>query len=451
MSDGDALERELGLLSAFSIGVGVMIGAGIFVLPGAAADTAGPAATVGFVLAGVIAGFTALSITELGTAMPKAGGAYYYVTDALGPLFGSIAGWGNWVGLAAAVAFYLVGFGSYVSVFVPVPAVGVAGFVISPSQVVALLAVLFFTAVNYVGTEETGSLQTVIVVTLVAVIAGFVLVGAPRVDPANLRPFAPEATGGWGAVFPTAALVFVTYLGFAQINTVAEEVENPRWTLPVAVLGSLVFVTLLYAVVMTVVLGAVPYQDVAAFGDTAMVAVAERLFGPVGLVVMTVAGLLATASSANASLLASSRINFAMARDRIISPELSAVHPHYGTPSRAILITAGMAVAFVLHGDIEVLAKAGSVLHLIVYGMLNGALVVYREADVADYDPDFETPLYPLVPVLGIASSFGLVAFMAPLEIALSALFVVFGGVWYAVYARRHATKSGVLAEYLAS
>lgn len=117
------LAKDLGLLSALTIGIGTMVGAGIFVLPGEAVRTAGPLAVASFVVGGVIALFTALSASELGTAMPKSGGAYYYINRALGPLFGSIAGWGNWIGLAFASAFYMFGFGEYVAAFVAVPGI----------------------------------------------------------------------------------------------------------------------------------------------------------------------------------------------------------------------------------------------------------------------------------------------------------------------------------------
>ncbi|MBS3761019.1 MAG: amino acid permease, partial [Halodesulfurarchaeum sp.] len=425
------------------------IGAGIFVLPAAAAESAGPAAAAAFVVGGIIAAFTALSISELGTAMPKAGGGYYYINDALGPLFGSIAGWGNWLGLAAAVAFYLIGLGSYATIFVSVPSVELGVLTLTPSQVVALLAGLFFLTVNYIGTKETGSIQIIIVLVLLGIIGVFTVVGTTRVDPSNLRPFAPAATGGWSAVFPATALVFVTYLGFAEINTAAEEIKNPGRNLPLAVIGSLVSVTILYALVMVVVMGVVPYTDVIDFGDVAVARVSELMLGPIGLAALTFAGLLATASSANASILASSRINFAMGRDGIITTKLNAVHPRFATPYRSIALTGGLIFIFIFIGDIKVLAKAGSVLHLIVYGLLNLALIVYRESDTKAYDPDFTTPGYPFVPLLGAVFSFGLIAFMATIEILLSLAFVVFGIIWYFGYARNTAKKKGVLSQHI--
>lgn len=449
MSDDEGLSKDLGLLSALTIGIGVMIGAGIFVLPAPAAEAAGPAAAAAFALGGVISAFTALSISELGTAMPKAGGGYYYINDALGPLFGSIAGWGNWLGLAAAVAFYLIGLGSYASVFIPVPTLDLGVYALSAKQVGALVAGLFFLGINYYGAEETGKLQIVIVLILVAIVSGFTIIGFTQLDPSNLRPFAPADTGGWVAVFPATALVFVTYLGFAEINTAAEELKNPGRNLPIAVIGSLAIVTIMYVLVILTVMGVVPYQDVVGFGDIAVARIAELMIGPVGLAALTFAGLLATASSANASILASSRINFAMGRDGIVTKKLNKVHPEYMTPYRSIAVTGGLIVTFIFIGDVKVLAKAGSVLHLIVYGLLNFALIVYRETDVVEYDPDFKAPGYPVVPLLGGVLSFGLIAFMAPIEILLSAGFVVFGVVWYGAYARNTAEKRGALFEHI--
>src|SRR6056297_3556239 len=171
MSD-EELAKDLGPLAALTIGVGTMIGAGIFVLPGEAILNAGSMASVAFVLGGVIAMFTALSASELGTAMPKSGGAYYYVNHALGPLFGSVAGWANWLGLAFASAFYMVGFGRYIArIFGISGTIGLGSVSISMVKIAALVGAALFIVVNYVGAKETGRLQNIIVVVLVAILA----------------------------------------------------------------------------------------------------------------------------------------------------------------------------------------------------------------------------------------------------------------------------------------
>ena len=440
MSD-EELAKDLNLLSALTIGIGTMIGAGIFVLPGEAVLQAGPLAAASFVVGGIIALFTALSASELGTAMPKSGGAYYYINQGLGPLFGSIAGWGNWIGLTFASAFYMFGFGQYIGGFLTVPPVGP----LEGPRIVALLGGAFFVSVNYVGAKETGRLQNIIVITLVGILTVFTLFGVLNAEIDTLRPIAPE---GYSALLPVTGLVFVSYLGFVQITSVAEEIQNPGKNLPIAVVGSVVIVTLIYALVLVVVLAAVP-NDLVAGNDTAVVDVARTLMGPIGAIAMLLGGLLATASSANASILASSRINFAMGRDKIITPKLNAIHDRFGTPYRSIGVTGALILLFILLGNLELLATAGSILHLVVYGLLNLALIVFREANPDDYEPDFRVPLYPIVPILGAVLSFALIGFIRPEVILVCGVFVGLAIAWYMLYARSKVDYSGVLSEYI--
>ncbi|WP_135852579.1 amino acid permease [Halorussus salinus] len=456
-SEDEELAKDLGLLAALTIGVGTMIGAGIFVLPGQAAAAAGPAVALSFVVGGVISLFTALSASELGTAMPKAGGSYYYVNHALGPLFGSIAGWGNWMGLAFASAFYTLGFGEYLATFLPIPTLALGFLTLSSFQIGALLAGLVFITVNYVGAKETGRLQVFIVLALVSILTLFSVLGFLQADLSTLRPFFPAETGGATAILPATGLVFVSFLGFAKITTVAEELKNPGRNLPLAVVGSVLIVTTMYAIIMVVLMGVINWRQLSPeFTKTPVLDVAEIAFGTVGLAavgvgLLTFAGLLATASSANASILASSRINFAMGRDKLISPKLNDIHPSFATPYRSIAVTGGLILLFIVVGDVKVLAKAGSVLHLIVYGLLNLALIVMREANPDEYQPDFEVPLYPVVPILGAVTSFGLIAFMKPEEIALAFLFVAGGIIWYFTYARSKTDKQGILSDFILS
>ncbi|WP_299234569.1 amino acid permease [Natronomonas sp.] len=456
MSD-EELAKDLGLVSAMTIGIGTMIGAGIFVLPGVAANAAGPIVVVSFVVGGVIAMVNALSISELGTAMPKAGGGYYYINRSLGPMFGSIAGMGDWMGLAFASAFYCIGFGQYLAVFVGLPAVGF----LNPIQIGALLAGLVFVGVNYIGAKETGGVQTVIVFVLLSILTVFAVAGFFSFDYATLAGEGGLTPFGAGAILPGTALVFVSFLGYAKIATVAEELKDPGRNLPIAIIGSVAIVTVVYAILVTTMLGVIPWPELSQDAPVAQAAAAAfpSSIGPIGGVaaaaaaVMTVGALLATASSANASILASARINFAMGRDRIVTNWLNEIHPNFATPYRSILVTGGLIVVFIafLGRDIEVLAKAASVLHLIVYALMNAALIVFREADTPAYDPDFTVPLYPVTPVLGAVLSLGLVAFMDGIEIALSAAFVIAAVVWYFAYARNKTDQQGVLSEYVRS
>jgi len=445
----DELAKDLTLTSALTIGIGTMVGAGIFVLPGTAVKMAGPLSAAAFVLGGAIAIFTALSASELGTAMPRSGGAYFYVNRGLGPLFGSVAGWGNWIGLTFASAFYMFGLGEYINAFVSVPGIALGPLSLSGAKIVALLGGAFFVAVNYVGAKETGKLQNIIVFILLGILTVFTLFGVLNADIQTLRPFVPPDKDIF-VLLPLTGIIFVSYLGFVQITSVAEEIKDPGRNLPIAIIGSVVIVTVIYALVLLAVLAAVP-NEVVAGNDTAVVEVARMLIGPIGAAALLFGGLLATASSANASILASSRINFAMGRDKIISPSLNEVHERFGTPYKSIALTGGLILLFILVGNLELLATAGSVLHLVVYGLLNLSLIVFREGDPAEYDPEFTVPLYPITPILGAVLSFALIRFIEPRVIALCGLFVALALAWYMLYARSRTTREGVLSEYILS
>ncbi|MFD1641919.1 amino acid permease [Halohasta litorea] len=445
----EELAKDLGLVSAMTIGIGTMIGAGIFVLPGVAAQEAGPIVVVSFVVGGVIAMVNALSISELGTAMPKAGGGYYYVNRALGPMFGSIAGLGDWMGLAFASAFYSIGFGQYLSTLAPIPGV----LFLNDIQIGALIAGGIFVAINYIGAKETGSIQTVIVFTLLAILGVFAIAGWLSFDYARLISEGGLAPEGYGAILPATALVFVSFLGYAKIATVAEEMKNPGRNLPIAIIGSVGIVTVIYAILVTVMLGVVPWPELsldAPVADAARVAFPGGLAG-IAATIMTLGALLATASSANASILSSARINFAMGRDKIVTDWLNEIHPNYATPYRSIALTGGMILVLIafLGRDLEILAKAASVLHLMVYALMNVALIVFRETDPEGYDPDFRVPLYPITPIVGTILSLALIGFMNPNEIALSALFVVVAVSWYFLYARGETDHQGYLGQYV--
>ncbi|WP_136716366.1 amino acid permease [Halorientalis salina] len=455
MSD-EELAKDLGPLAALTIGVGTMIGAGIFVLPGDAIQQSGSFAVVAFLIGGGIALLTALSASELGTAMPKSGGAYYYVNHALGPLFGSIAGWANWLGLAFASAFYMVGFGEYIQDIVGLgETVGVGPVAMDAVTLLALVGGAFFITVNYVGAKETGKLQNVIVVILVAILTVFTIAGALRAEPGNL-----PAAKGYGSMMVTTGIIFVSYLGFVQITSVAEEIKNPGKNLPRAVIGSVLLVTVIYALVLVAMSASVEQGFIAseqAAGNIVVVSAASELLGPIGAVSMLFGGLLATASSANASILASSRINFAMGRDKLITPKLNDIHPRFATPYRSIAMTGALILFFILAANaiggnaIVSLSGAASFLHLVIYGLLNIALLVMRTADPADYEPDYTVPLYPFTPILGMLSSFALIYFIEPTIRTLGFGLVAAAVAWYFVYARSRADKQGILGQYILS
>jgi amino acid transporter len=442
--EGTELERSIGLVGGLSIGVGTMIGAGIFVFPGLAAGRAGPAAAGSFAIGAVIALLVALPASELATAMPKSGGGYYFISRALGTLPGAVVGISIWLGLVFATAFYLVGFGNYAAAVLAEAGVAVGGI-----PVVAPLALLFgvvLTALNLFGTENAAKLQNYVVGLLLAILVVFLGYGGldavgvfgTASTPEQFLPFGPFP------MFTTAALVFTSYLGFAQVATVAGDIKQPGRNLPLAMVGSVLLVGALYVATIFVATSAFGSDPLSRFGETAIVEVARAFGGGLGAIAILLAGLLATISSANASILSTSRAVFAISKDALIPRGASRMNLAYGTPHVALAMAGGPVLVLVALGEVEVLAEVASFLHLIMYGLICVALIAMRRDEPEWYDPDFRVPVYPLVAGIGALASFGLIAFMQPLSRRIGIAIMLAAAGWYKYYAD-DVTLKGVL------
>jgi amino acid transporter/nucleotide-binding universal stress UspA family protein len=429
-SSGEAhnLVRELGLTEGIAIGLGTMVGAGIFVLSALAAERAGPASTISYVIAGSVCLLIALVISELATGMPRAGGSYTFITEALGPLAGSIVGPGNWLGLTFAGGFYLLACGDYLAMVVPVPA-----------QAASLAVGLLFTWLNFRGAKLTGSVQNVVVVLLLVILGAFVGFGIFGVDPTLYRPFAPA---GWSAVVGTIGLIIVSFTGFEKISTISEEMKRPGRNLPLAIVGSVIIATVLYAMILVVLTGIFPRAGIAQ-REAPLVEAAGHMVGPVGTVLMLAAGILATLSSANAAIMASSRINYGMGRDGVLPGWFSHIHPDLNTPSHAILVTGGLSILLSLTGRAEALAEISSALFMVSYAMLCLSVIVMRRSRPSWYRPAFRVPLYPIVPAAGGLLCLAVMLTMAP-ESRMAGLGLVAASlIWYFAWVRRKATVIG--------
>lgn len=439
-AEGSELERTIGLTGGLTIGIGTMIGAGIFVFPGLAAGNAGPAASASFGIGAVVALLVALPTSELATAMPKSGGGYYFISRGMGEAFGAIVGISLWLGLVFATAFYLVGFGEYavaVLIEIGVPAPAGAG----PIGIVPVLGVIFgllLTGISVAGTENTTKLQNAIVSLLLGILAvflGFGVLDALGVFGTESTPetYAPF---GIGPVLSTAALVFTSYLGFAQVATVAGEMKEPGRNLPLAMVGSVVVVGALYVITIFVATSAFPSATLGGFGETAIVEVSRSYLGRPGAIAILIAGLLATVSSANASILSASRALYATSRDAFVPQSVSRVNLKYGTPHLALALVGGPTVVLVGTGQTELLAEVASFLHLLMYGLICITLIILRRRSPAWYQPSFTVPGYPIVPIVGGIASFAMIAFMQPLSQIIGAFVIVSAGGWYLFYAR---------------
>ena len=432
--DDVELERTIGLVGGLAIGIGTMIGAGIFVFPGLAAGNAGPAAALSFAIGGVIALLVALPASELATAMPRSGGGYYFVSRTMGTAYGSIVGLGLWLGLVFASAFYLVGLGHYVAAVLA--EVGVA-LSVSPVVPLGLVFGVGLVGLSVAGTENTTKLQNLVVGILLVILTLFLSYGTLDTVGVFGRETTPETffPQGYFPVLSTAALVFTSYLGFAQVATVAGDIQRPSRNLPLAMVGSVVVVTVFYVLtifVATSVYGATQLEE---FGETAMVEVAREFVGLPGAVAILFAGLLATFSSANASILSASRTVYALSRDALLPQKASEINLRYGTPHVALLAAGVPILLLVATGRVQVLAEVASFLHLLMYGLICIAVIVLRRRDPAWYDPSYRMPGSPLLPAVGAIASFGLVAFMQPASIVIGILVMMLSYLWYRYYA----------------
>jgi len=425
------LERDLGLPSVLAISVGAMIGSGIFILPALALEIAGPAVIVAYGLAGLLVVPAALSKSEMATAMPEAGGTYIYIERGMGPLLGTIAGVGTWFSLSFKGALALVGGVPYLLLLLDLPLKPVA---------LGLAAVLIL--VNIAGAKQTGRLQVAIVVVMLAALGWFAAGSAPSVESANYAAFFADGVSG---LLAATGLVFVSYAGVTKVASVAEEVEDPGRNIPLGILGSLAFTTVLYVAIVAVLVGVTDPGTVA--GSLTPVAVAaEATLGRAGVVAVILAAVLALVSTANAGILSSSRYPFAMSRDRLAPPSLSSVSERFGTPVTSITLTGAVLLVLIAFVPILDIAKLASAFQIMVFALINVALVAFREGS-AEYDPEFTSPLYPWVQIFGAVTGVLLLTQMGTTALLGAAAIIVGSVVWYLVYVRSRVDREGAATD----
>jgi amino acid transporter/nucleotide-binding universal stress UspA family protein len=430
---GKDLERDLGLLSVVAISIGAMVGSGIFILPGIALKTAGPAVILAYLVAGILVLPAALSKAEMATAMPEAGGTYIYIERGMGPLLGTIAGVGTWFALSFKGALALVGGVPYLLYLFDLPVKPVA------LGLAALLVV-----VNLFGAKQTGRLQVGIVAVMLAALVWFVVGGGTAVTGSTY--YAGFFEKGAGGLLAATGLVFVSYAGVTKIASVAEEVENPDRNLPLGILLSLVFTTLLYVLIVVVMVGVTP-PEILSDSGVPMIDAAEATLAWPGVVAIIVAAVLALISTANAGILSSSRYPFAMARDDLAPPSLTEISDRWGTPAKSITLTGAVMLCLIAFVEIQDIAKLASAFKIIVFALVNGAVIAFREGAADGYDPSFESPLYPWTQIAGILGGVGLIGFMGTIPL-LGAVLIIGGSVlWYLVYARGRVDREGAATD----
>jgi amino acid transporter len=393
-----------------------MIGSGIFVLPSLAFRLTGPSVAIAYVIAGIVVLPAVFSKAEMATAMPSAGGTYLFIDRAMGPMLGTVAGFGVWFQLTFKSAFALVGLGAYVSLF----------FDVDP-RIVGLLIALILVGVNLVGVKQSAAFQSVLVVTVLTVLVGFIIAGTSSVDTSAFSPLLTHSTKD---LFSAAAVVFVSYAGVTKIASVAEEVKRPGRTIPLGMFVSIGIMMLIYPAVVGVMVGVTPAAELAASATPASTA-AENFLGDVGVFVISVTAVIALVSMANAGLVASARYPFAMSRNQLAPAFLSRINARSGAPAGSILTTGAVLALLVAFVPLIELAKLASAFQLLVFAFINLAHIAFRESRLDWYRPTFRSPAYPYLQIFGILASLGLLTQIGLLPSIGAVGFIVAGVLWY--------------------
>lgn len=442
---GHRLKKELGLLDVYVIALGPMLSSGFFLLPGLAAAKTGPSVVLAYFLAGLLVLPAMLSKAELATAMPRAGGTYYFLDRSLGPMVGTVGGLGTWVVLVLKSAFALIGMGAYLSL--------IAGF---PMKSVAIGLTIVFVLVNLFGAKESSGLQRFLVIAVLAFLAVFTVNGllslaggeSPQVlIETRLTPF---FTNGPEGLFATIGLVFISYAGLTKVASISEEVQDPDRNLPLGMALALLTASAVYVVGVSIMVAVID-PDVL-HGDltpiaTAGLALFDWIPRPVALGLIVVPVLAGLAAAGNAGILAASRYPLAMARDNLISPRFARLG-RFKTPTLALVASGGLMVFAILTLDVLSVAKLASTFQLLIFGLVNLAVIVMRESRIEAYDPGFRSPGYPWVQVVGLLAPALLIPVMGLMPILFAIGLVGLCLVWYFKYARDRVVRSGALLHW---
>ena len=423
------LKKELGFIDVFSIACGAMISSGIFILPGIAFARTGPAVVVSYFVAGVIALIGTMSIAELSTAMPRAGGDYYFVVKSLGPMIGTIAGVLSWFAISLKSAFAIFGIAEIIHITTSLNL-----------QIAAVLIAGFFIALNAAGVRAASRLEVFLVIGLLALLFAYVAFGIPRVSLSRYQPF---STGGFQSLISTSGFVFISFGGLINVATVAEEVRSAKRNIPAALIASVFSITLLYAAVLFVTVGVLD-PDTLASSLTPIADAASRFAGGEGYVLITGASLLAFVTTAIAGVLSASRYPLALSRDSLFPPLLGKVSARRHTPVVAILLTGGL-IILSLFLRLELLVKAASTIILGSYVFTNLAVIILRESRLENYRPTFRTPLYPVPQAISIVLFIFLIVDLGLEAFEIAMVFLALSLAVYFLYGRKKTKREYAL------
>ncbi|MFC1560171.1 amino acid permease [Candidatus Margulisiibacteriota bacterium] len=423
------LKKDLGLLEVFCISSGAMISSGLFILVALAFIKTGPSIILSYLIASILMIPTILAKAELVSALPKTGGIFVFTDRSMGPVVGTISGLAAWFSLSFKTAFALLGMGIFVSLISP-------GITMWHEKLFAVGFCLFFMLINIIGVKLSGRFQSLLVLILLAILVLYVTKGVFSVELSRFSPFAPM---GLKAIFATAGMVFISFAGTTKVAAVAGEVKNPGRNLPLGIFLSWAIVSIVYIGVIYVTVGV---QDAAVLSSTLtpLSMGGKAIMGQFGLVIMTIAAILAFVTTGNAGILAASRDPMAMGRSGLL-PRFFEKVSKQGTPWVSIMITTAFMMAAILLLDLEGFVKTASTLKLILFTFANLALIFMRRRKHDHYKPTFKAPFYPWMQIAGIIGYGVLIIDMGKMPLTLAGTFVLLSLVWYFLYAHRKVKK----------
>ena len=446
------LSRDLGLFTITMVGVGAMIGAGIFVLTGIAAGTAGPALMLAFAANGLVTFLTALAYAELGSAIPEAGGGYLWVKEGLPGPNAFLAGWMSWFAHAVAGSLYALGFSSYLGFMLKeLGVISVAGISIEAmifQKGLAVIIALIFVAINFKGVSETGLAGNIVTVAKIFIILIFIGSGLYAMfnEPSSWEKFTPFAPEGFAGVLSAMGLTYIAFEGYEIIVQAGEEVKNPKKNIPRAVFWSLAIVIPIYILVAITSVGAIntgsempSWQWLGEYKEMGL-AEAARQFMPLGTTLLLIGGILSTMSALNATTFSSTRVSFAMGRDRNLPDFFAEINEKTKTPYLALISSGALIIFMALAVPIEDVAAAADVMFLLLFLQVNLAIITIRRKYGDKLDYGFLVPFFPVVPIVAIILMIGIAAFMfhfSPIAWYFVIGWISAGFVIYYTYARK--------------
>jgi APA family basic amino acid/polyamine antiporter len=451
------LRRALGPLNLVSLGIGAIIGAGIFVITGqAAAQFAGPAIVISFILAAIACALAGLCYAEFASLIPIAGSAYTYSYATLGELVAWIIGWDLILEYAFGAATVAVGWSGHLRAFLrdlgmQVPAMPgselhLGGMLVQLRyDYIGFLVILAITAILVIGIRESASFTTAVVILKVAIVCLFIGLAAAFLashnwQPNHWQPFIPPNTGerghfGWSGILRGAGVVFFAFIGFDAVSTAAQEAKNPTRDMPIGILLSLGICTVLYILVSGLLTRLVPYTEL---NVPDPVVVGVRATGQLWATILVEVGALAgLASVMLVMLLGQSRVFYSMSRDGLLWPWASRIHPRFRTPYLTSIVVGLFVAVLATLVPLSVLDEMTSVGTLLAFVLVSAGVWVLRRTHPGLARP-FRTPLVPLVPILSILASGTLIVSLAPATQIRLVVWLAVGLVIYFSYGRRH-------------